>query len=338
VIVQGTAVATDAKFRFDNSRARTLTRNYRIAVLLPCYNEEFTVASTVHAFQEALPGADIYVYDNNSSDRTGEIARELGAIVRNERRQGKGNVVKRMFADVEADIYVMADGDNTYDAPSALQLIEHLIAESLDMVVGSRASDDSAAYRQGHRLGNRMLTGFVSWIFGDDFGDMLSGYRVFSRRFVKSFPALSRGFEIETELTVHALHLAMPVAECETPYYRRQEGSSSKLSTYRDGFRILRTIIILFKEEKPLLFFGIASLVFFLAAGVLAVPIFVEYYATGLVPRFPTAILVTSITLLGFLSLACGHILDTVSRGRREVKRLQYLQVGAAERRQQPLG
>jgi glycosyltransferase involved in cell wall biosynthesis len=331
------AAVDDQRSRFESSRARALTRNFRIAVLLPCYNEELTVASTVHAFQEALPGADIYVYDNNSKDRTSDIARELGAIVRTERRQGKGNVVKRMFADVEADIYVMADGDNTYDAPSVVPLVEYLIAEKLDMVVGSRASGDAAAYRQGHRLGNRMLTGFVSWIFGNDFRDMLSGYRVFSRRFVKSFPALSRGFEIETELTVHALHLAMPVAERDTPYYRRPEGSSSKLSTYRDGFRILRTIILLFKEEKPLLFFGLASLAFFLVASILAVPILIEYYNTGLVPRFPTAILVASIMLLGFLSLACGLILDTVSRGRREVKRLQYLQVGAAERRQQPV-
>jgi glycosyltransferase involved in cell wall biosynthesis len=337
VIAQASAVVNESRSRFESSRARALTRNFHIAVLLPCYNEELTVASTVQAFQEALPGADIYVYDNNSSDRTSEIASALGAIVRTERRQGKGHVVKRMFADVEADIYVMADGDNTYDAPSVVPLVEYLIAEKLDMVVGSRASEDTAAYRQGHRFGNRMLTGFVSWIFGKDFRDMLSGYRVFSRRFVKSFPALSRGFEIETELNVHALQLAMPVAERETPYYRRPEGSTSKLSTFRDGFRILRTILILFKEEKPLLFFGLASLIFFLTAGILAVPILVEYYNTGLVPRFPTAILVTSIMLLGFLSLACGLILDTVSRGRREVKRLQYLQVGAAERRQQPV-
>ena len=315
--------------------ARALASGFRVAVLLPCYNEEQTVAATVEAFRSALPSAEIYVYDNNSSDRTSEVAREAGAIVCTERRRGKGNVVRRMFADVDADIYVMADGDNTYHAPSVKPLIEKLVEERLDMVVGSRApTDDPRAYRQGHRLGNRMLTGFVAWIFGNDFRDMLSGYRVFSRRFVKSFPALSQGFEIETELTVHALHLAMPVAEYDTPYFARPEGSTSKLSTYRDGLRILKTIIVLFKEEKPLLFFGIAAGFLFLLSWALGVPLIVEYARTGLVPRLPTAILAASVMLLAFLALACGLILDTVSRGRREVKRLQYLQVGSAIRRQ----
>jgi glycosyltransferase involved in cell wall biosynthesis len=305
-----------------------------VAILLPCYNEEQTVAATVEAFKRSLPAADIYVYDNNSKDRTRELAREAGAIVCSERRQGKGHVVRRMFADVDADIYVMADGDSTYHAPSAVALIEKLVHERLDMVVGSRApTNDSRAYRQGHRFGNKMLTGFVTWIFGNEFGDMLSGYRVFSRRFVKSFPALSRGFEIETELTVHALQLAMPVAEQETPYFSRPEGSTSKLSTYRDGIKILRTIIVLFKEEKPLLFFGLAATFLFLFSAGLAVPILVEFSRTGLVPRFPTAILSASIMLLAFLALACGFIIDTVSRGRREIKRLHYLQIGAAVRR-----
>ncbi|MBL8581483.1 MAG: glycosyltransferase, partial [Rhizobiaceae bacterium] len=238
----------------DERRGETLAQQFKIAVLLPCYNEALTIGDTVAAFRSVLPGAEVYVYDNNSKDATCDVAKDAGAIVQRERRQGKGNVVRRMFADVDADIYVMADGDNTYDAPSVVMLIEKLLSENLDMVVGSRAkTEDPRAYRHGHRFGNRMLTGVVAKIFGNDFQDMLSGYRVFSRRFVKSFPALSRGFEIETELTVHALHLAMPVGEYVTPYFSRPEGSSSKLSTYKDGIKILRMIIILFKEEKPLM-------------------------------------------------------------------------------------
>lgn len=298
----------------------------KIAVLLPCYNEERTIADTIAGFRRSLPSATIYVYDNNSKDRTSEVARAHGAIVRIERRQGKGSVVRRMFADIEADVYVMADGDNTYDATCAPELIETLFNENLDMVVGARAPTvDPEAYRRGHKFGNRMLTGVVALIFGRTFVDMLSGYRVFSRRFVKSFPALSAGFETETELTVHALQLKMPVAEVQTRYGARPEGSTSKLSTYKDGIRILNTIIILFKEEKPLMFFSLIFGLFALASMLVAVPIFIEYADTGLVPRLPTAVAAASTMTLAFLSLVCGLILDTVSRGRRETKRLLYL-------------
>lgn len=300
----------------------------RVAVLLPCYNEEHTIAETVAAFRRALPAARVYVYDNNSSDRTRERAQTAGAIVRCERLQGKGHVVRRMFADVEADIYVMADGDNTYDAASAPRLIAKLFSDNLDMVVGARAATlDPAAYRRGHRFGNRMLTGVVTKIFGKTFEDILSGYRVFSRRFVKSFPALSSGFETETELTIHALHLKIPVAEITTHYGARPEGSASKLSTYRDGIRILRTILLLFKEEKPLLFFSLVSGFFALAATGVAIPVFIEYAHTGEVPRLPTAVLAASTMTLAFLALVCGLVLDTVSRGRRETKRLHYLRI-----------
>ncbi|XYP32424.1 glycosyltransferase family 2 protein [Zavarzinia sp. CC-PAN008] len=303
-----------------------MLKGVRIAVLLPCYNEERTIAATIRAFNQALPGAEVYVFDNNSRDGTVTEAIGARAIVRRETLQGKGNVVRRMFADVDADVYVMADGDNTYDAAQAPQLIRRLLDDHLDMVVGSRApTEDPAAYRRGHKFGNRMLTGCVARIFGNRFHDMLSGYRVFSRRFVKSFPALSSGFETETELTVHALQLKMPCAEIQTAYGARPEGSTSKLATYRDGFRILRTIILLFKEEKPLQFFSLIFAGFFLVSLALAGPVFVEYAQTGLVPRLPTAVLSASTMLLGFLSLACGMILDTVARGRREAKRLHYL-------------
>ena len=310
------------------SRQPQTARPPRLAVLLPCYNEERTITETVLAFSRALPDADIYVYDNNSKDRTCERAEAAGAIVRSERLQGKGNVVRRMFADIEADIYVMADGDNTYDAAAAPQLIEKLIQDNLDMVVGARApTTDEHAYRPGHRFGNAMLTGVVANLFGKTFQDMLSGYRVFSRRFVKSFPALAAGFETETELTVHALQLKMPVTEVQTRYGSRPTGSTSKLSTYRDGFRILRAILLLFKEEKPLLFFSLAFAAFALVSVGVAIPIFIDYARTGLVPRFPTAILAVGTMILAFLSLACGLILDTVSRGRRETKRLHYLHI-----------
>jgi glycosyltransferase involved in cell wall biosynthesis len=280
----------------------------------------------VRNFQRALPGATIYVYDNNSHDRTVEVARAAGAVVRNERLQGKGNVVRRMFADIEADVYVLTDGDETYHAPSAPSMVERLVAEGLDMVVGSRLSTEAeGAFRAGHHFGNRLLSGSVAWLFGNRFGDMLSGYRVFSRRFVKSFPAASAGFEIETELAVHALALRMPVAEIETPYGARPEGSVSKLRTYRDGFRILLMILLLFKEERPLAFFSIVFGVLSAIALLLGVPILITFLETGLVPRFPTAILATGIMLLAFLSLASGFVLDNVTRGRREMKHMAYL-------------
>lgn len=301
------------------------TTQPRVAVLLPCYNEAAAIAQTVADFRAALPEAAIYVYDNNSTDRTAEIAAAAGAIVRTERMQGKGNVVRRMFADVEADIYVMADGDATYEAAAAPGLIDLLVSDQLDMVVGARKSEVEAAYRRGHRFGNAMLTGMLAWLFGRSFTDILSGYRVFSRRFVKSFPVLSEGFEIETEISVHALELRMPVAERITAYAARPEGSESKLSTYRDGWRILKTILMLFRIEKPMAFFGLIGAALALAAILLSIPLFLTYFQTGLVPRLPTAVLATGLMLVAFLSWVCGLILDTVVRGRREMRRLAYL-------------
>jgi len=306
--------------------------NPRIAVLLPCYNEEAAIGATVAAFRAALPDASIYVYDNNSRDRTVEVARAAGAIVRREAMQGKGRVVRRMFADVEADVYVMADGDATYDAGAAPEMVARLVDEQLDMVVGARESEVEEAYRRGHRFGNRMLTGILSRIFGRTFNDILSGYRVFSRRFVKSFPVLSTGFEIETEISVHALELRMPVAEITTRYGARPEGSASKLSTYRDGFRILNTILTLFRIERPFLFFGLIGAVLAGLAVVLAAPLIVTYVQTGLVPRLPTAVLVTGLMILASLCLFTGLILDTVVRGRREMRRLAYLALPAPAR------
>lgn len=297
----------------------------RIAVLLPCYNEDAAIAQTVAGFRAALPGATVYVYDNNSNDRTREVAAAAGAIVRTERMQGKGNVVRRMFADVEADIYVIADGDATYEAAAAPAMIAQLIDEQLDMVVGARKSEVEAAYRRGHRFGNRLLTNLLAWTFGRSFSDILTGYRVFSRRFVKSFPVLSAGFEIETEISVHALELRMPVAEVVTAYAARPEGSVSKLSTYSDGWRILRTIVMLVRFERPLMFFGSLAALFAALAVVLAIPLIMTYAQTGLVPRFPTAILATGLMILAALNGFCGLILDTVVRGRREVRRLAYL-------------
>src|SRR5215212_1403579 len=308
----------------------------RIAVLVPCYNEEATIAEVVRAFRAGLPDATVYVYDNNSSDRTVEVARTAGGVVRSETHQGKGYVVRRMFADVDADIYVLADGDATYDAPSARAMIARLIDERLDMVVGARVDRDEAAYRRGHRTGNRLLTGFVRHIFGQSFSDMLSGYRVFSRRFVKSFPVLTGGFEIETELTIHALELELPVGEMKTPYYSRPEGSVSKLNTWRDGARILKTVLRLYRAERPMpLFTGIGLSLGIIAIG-LAIPIFVTYVQEGVVPRLPTAVLSTGLMVVAFLSIACGVILDTVTRGRRELKLLAYLaqRAPAEERRQ----
>ncbi|WP_375422695.1 glycosyltransferase family 2 protein [uncultured Sphingomonas sp.] len=300
-----------------------------IAVLLPCYNEEAAVAQTIAGFRAALPGAAIYVYDNNSSDRTAEVARAAGAIVRCERIQGKGAVVRRMFADIDADVYVMADGDATYDADAAPALIARLFDEQLDMIVGSRISEAELAYRRGHRFGNALLTGMLARLFGRSFTDILSGYRVFSRRFVKSFPSLSAGFEIETEISVHALELKMPCAEIETRYFARPEGSASKLSTYGDGWRILRTIATLYRIERPLLFFGAVGLLLSLVAVLLAAPLAITYMQTGLVPRFPTAILVTGLVILAALNVFAGLILDTVVRGRRETRRLAYLALKA---------
>jgi glycosyltransferase involved in cell wall biosynthesis len=296
-----------------------------IAVLIPCYNEEAAIAQTVAGFRAALPDAAIYVYDNNSRDRTAELAAAAGAIIRRERVQGKGAVVRRMFADVDADVYVMADGDATYDAASAPALVARLLDEQLDMVVGSRVEDAAQAYRRGHRFGNKVLTGMLARLFGRSFTDILSGYRVFSRRFVKTYPALSTGFEIETDISVHALELRMPVAEVETPYFARPEGSSSKLSTYGDGWRILRTIVTLYRIERPLLFFGAIGAMLALVAVALAVPLAMTYMQTGLVPRFPTAIAATGLVILAALNGFAGLILDTVVRGRREVRRLAYL-------------
>jgi glycosyltransferase involved in cell wall biosynthesis len=301
----------------------------RIAVLLPCFNEEAAVGRTVAAFRAALPDAAIYVYDNNSTDRTAEAAAEAGAIVRAERMQGKGNVVRRMFADIEADVYLMADGDATYDAGAAPELVRRLLEERLDMVVGARKSEVEQAYRRGHRLGNRLFSGLLARLFGRSFTDFFSGYRVFSRRFVKSFPALSRGFETETEISVHALELAMPVAEVTTAYGARPEGSHSKLSTYRDGWRIARTILHLFRIERPVLFYGGFAVLLAIVALVLAAPLVVTFVETHKVPRFPTAILATGLMIVAFLSFGVGLILDTVVRGRREVRRLAYLALPA---------
>jgi glycosyltransferase involved in cell wall biosynthesis len=298
----------------------------RVAVLIPCYNEEGAVAQVVRDFKASLSEAVIYVYDNNSRDRTVDVAKAEGAIVRCEPAQGKGNVVRRMFSDVDADVYVLVDGDATYHAPSSREMISRLVEERLDMVVGRRITHASwGAYRRGHQFGNAMLTNFVARLFGHQFSDILSGYRVFSRRFVKSFPALAEGFEIETELTVHALELRLPVAEINTPYGARPEGSTSKLRTYRDGFHIMLTILRLFKSERPLQFFSIASAGLGASSIVLSWPLFITYMETGLVPRLPTAILATGLMLLGFLSLASGFILETVTQGRRETKRLAYL-------------
>jgi glycosyltransferase involved in cell wall biosynthesis len=299
--------------------------NMKIAVLVPCYNEERTAGEVTREFLAALPGCTVYVYDNNSTDKTSEVARAAGAIVGTERQKGKGNVVRRMFSDIDADIYVLVDGDSTYEAQAAPRMVKLLVDESLDMVNGCRVEKSAAAYRLGHRFGNQMLTGMVASIFGRGTKDMLTGYRVFSRRFVKSFPALARGFETETELMVHALELRMPIADVDTIYLDRPEGSVSKLNTLSDGFRILRTISSLVREERPLQFFGSIAAVLALVSLVLAYPIFTEFLATHLVPRFPTAILASATMIIAVLSLFAGLILDTVTRGRREVKRLTYL-------------
>ena len=298
-----------------------------LAVLIPCFNEEASIGTVVRDFREVLPEATIYVYDNNSTDATVERALAAGAIIGTELLQGKGNVVRRMFADIDADVFILVDGDGTYDASSAPLMLKELVESSLDMVNAARKGLSTAAYRTGHRMGNILLTLMVAFIFGNRIHDMLSGYRCFSRRFVKSFPALTRGFEIETELTVHALELRMPVAEIATPYKERPAGSTSKLSALRDGFRILSTIAALVREDRPLLFFGVFFLLLATGSIVLAWPLAITYLETGLVPRFPTAILATGMMLLAFLSGTCGLILDTVTRGRLEIKRFHYLAI-----------
>jgi glycosyltransferase involved in cell wall biosynthesis len=303
----------------------------RIAVLIPCFNEAASIATVISGFQAALPGAALYVYDNNSTDQTAMAAAAAGATVRKEPLQGKGNVVRRMFADIEADIYVMVDGDSTYDPGCAPAMVRLLLAENLDMVVATRVAAEVAVYRHGHRLGNRLLTKAVANLFGNRFSDMLSGYRAFSRRFVKSFPAMSSGFETETELTIHALELSLPVAEIPTAYSVRAQGSASKLQTYSDGLRILRLILVLYKNERPLRFFSVIAAALCAVALLLGIPVVVTFTQTGLVPRQPTAILATGLVLLSALSFVTGLILDTVTRGRREVRRLAYLSIKALE-------
>ncbi|HJW41962.1 MAG TPA: glycosyltransferase family 2 protein [Rhizomicrobium sp.] len=311
-----------------------MTEPTRIAVILPCYNEEAAIGKTVRDFRAALPLAQVYVYDNNSKDRTAAVAREAGAIVRTELRQGKGNVMRRMFADVEADIYVLADGDDTYDAAQAPELVARLVDEELDLVTGRRVHTEAAAYRMGHVWGNRMLTGLTALMFGIELRDMLSGYRVMSRRFVKSFPFTAAGFAIETEMTVHAVRLLMPMAEVDTRYKERPAGTASKLNTYRDGFRILLAIAHLIREERPLFFFSVVAAILAAVAGILGGQLLIYFIEHGTVPRLPTALLATGLMVIAFLSLMSGLILDTVTRGRWEAKRMAYLAFrGPQERR-----
>lgn len=302
----------------------------RIAVLLPCYNEEIAIGQLVTALKEALPRIPIYVYDNNSTDRTSEVAKAAGAIVKFEPQKGKGNVVRRMFADIDADIYLMMDGDMTYDVSRANDLIAKLQNETLDMVVGRRITDDPNAYRAGHRWGNNALTTTLRIIFGQKFEDILSGYRVFSRRYVKSFPTMSKGFEIETEMSIHALELGLPVSEVDTAYFARLEGSESKLNTYRDGVRILWTIMNLFRTEKPLIFFSIVSLVLSVISLMVFFPIWAEFKSTGLVDRIPSTILCVGLMISAVFSLFTGFILDSTSRLIKETRRLHYLNIPSA--------
>jgi glycosyltransferase involved in cell wall biosynthesis len=302
----------------------------RIAVLIPCYNEEITIGKVVAEFCAALPSAKIFVYDNNSSDRTFEVAQKAGAVVRKEARQGKGNVVRRMFADIEADVYVLVDGDDTYDAAASTALVSRLVEERLDFINGMRVSTAKDAYRSGHRFGNRLLTGLVRHIFGRQFNDMLSGYKILSRRFVKSFPAMSSGFETETELAVHALELRMPCSEVATVYKERPPGSVSKLRTYSDGAQIMMLIARLVKDERPLYFFGLSGLAAIVLAVLLSVPLLVTYLETGLVPRVPTAILSVALVIVGVISIFTGLILDMTTKTRREIKRLIYLSLPAS--------
>ena len=313
------------------------TRPPRIAVLVPCHNEAATVGQVAADFARTLPGASVWVFDNRSTDDTAARAAAAGALVRATPLKGKGNVVRRMFADVEADVYVLVDGDGTYDAAAAPMMVRRLIDEGLDMVSAARVSTEAEAFRAGHRFGNRALSGAVQMVFGRQFNDMLSGYRAFSRRFVKSFPAHSRGFEIETELTVHTLQMRLPAAEVEAAYGARPEGSQSKLSTFRDGWRILRMISLMVREERPMQFFGISALVALLLAALLAAPVLAGYFQTGLVPRLPTLVVATGLAVVALLSFACGLILDTVARARLEQRRLAYLALEGPEALAWPL-
>jgi len=308
----------------------------KIVVIIPCYDEAAAIGKVVGDFRAALPQADVVVYDNNSRDDTVRVATAAGAAVYNEPLQGKGHVVRRMFADVDADVYVLVDGDDTYDAAAAPAMVERLLAERLDLINGRRQETHQQNYRPGHRFGNILLTEMAKLLFGDRFDDMLSGYKIFSRRYVKSFPALSAGFEIETELAIHALEMSMPIAEVDTSYRNRPVGSESKLNTFRDGFRIVGMILRLWKEVRPVSFFLTIAAVLAASAIVLAIPLLTEYMATGLVPRFPTAILVTGIMITAFLSVTCGVLLDSVARSRRELKRLHYLRVPVWPARQKP--
>jgi hypothetical protein len=302
-------------------------RRPSIAVLIPCFNEEATIGKVIADFREALPDATIYVYDNNSTDRTVMVARARGAVVRAESLQGKGHVVRRMFADIEADVYVLVDGDDTYDANVAPTMTKLLLEQRLDMVTAARDAPEPDAYRKGHKFGNAVLSGMVRHVFGSGISDMLSGYRVFSRRFVKSFPALASGFETETEFTVHALALNMPVKEINTSYRSRPAGSHSKLNTFADGFRILRAIVTLIKHERPLPVAAIMAAVLLAIAFALSLPVILAFLHTGLVDRLPTAVLSASLVLLAFLTLGCGLVMDAVTHGRKELKRLSYLAI-----------
>lgn len=297
----------------------------RIAVLIPCYNEALTIGGVVEGFATALPAARIFVYDNNSSDGTAQAAAASGAIVRSAPLQGKGNVVHRMFAEIDADVYLLVDGDGTYDPTAAPKLVGAVLDDGLDMVCGARVSFDDGAYRAGHKFGNRFLTGVVRSIFGRQFQDMLTGYRALSRRFVKSFPAHSAGFEIETELTVHTLQMRLPSVEIETAYGARADGSASKLNTIRDGLRILMMIVLLVREERPMQFFGMAGLIILLASAIMAAPVLLHYFATGQVPRYPTLMVSVTGMVVALLSFTCGLVLDTVSRARLEQRRFAYL-------------
>ena len=307
----------------------SFVRHRSIAVLLPCYNEEAAIAAVIRGFRKALPGATIYVYDNNSTDKTSEIARAEMAVVRLEAFQGKGNVVRRMLADIDADIYVMADGDLTYDATAAGRMVDLLVSKNLDMVVGTRIADEDEAFRKGHRFGNRLFNEIVARLFGPNFSDILSGYRVISRRFAKSFPAASSGFEIETEFSVHAIDLRLATAEVPLHYGKRPQDSVSKLKTYSDGFRILRMIVNMFRKLKPFRFYGLIAASLFMASAFFGLPVIIEFIETGLVPRLPTAILAASFAQMGFISLACGVIIDAVSAQGRELRRMRYLDLAA---------
>lgn len=298
----------------------------QIAVLIPCLNEEAAIASVVADFQGHFPDAAVYVYDNNSTDNTVDVARAAGAIVQHEPQQGKGHVVRRMFADIDADIYILVDGDGTYDAASAPAMVQQLLDERQDMVSGARKHTEREAYRAGHVFGNTLLSSLLGILFRQNvMTDILSGYRVFSHRFVKSFPALSTGFETETELTVHALELNMPISEVETAYFARVADSESKLSTYKDGLRILFTMLRMFEKERPMVFYGSLFLLSWLAALLLGIPIVLEFAETGLVPRIPTVSAVVGLSIFGFVSLVAGLISDSVALGRKEMKRLFYL-------------